>query len=638
MLQSIRDRTQGWIAGVIISLVILSFALWGIHSYLVGAVNTEVIAKVNGVEVTKRQLSATYDRMRRQAQANAQSGSMADNADVTMRHHALDSLINIQVLKQASTDQDFKVSTRQIDYYLESMPEFQVNGAFSLQRFQQLIAGSLYTTGDFLDLISTSLLIDQPRLGIILSSFSLPDEVKNSIALVNQERDVDYMSLPRDYFLKQNIQVSDDEVNAYYKEHQDTFKTPAQVSIDYIELSRKDLINSFNPSDDVLRNFYNENVNTYTLPMQWDLQKILIPLADNATPDQITEAEKKAQDIKDKVAKGADLSSFSLQYPVLDGTSSGWTELTLLPNDLQKPVMGLTKAGDVSDPIRTSKGIMLVKAVAIKQPQPQSFDQVKDKVKDSLARQQAEEKFADIKEKLANTTYEHPDSLAPAAKELNLPIKSSDLFTQQKGGADEITSSQKVRDAAFSPDVLTSQNNSDVIQVSPDVSIVMRVKSNNPASVMPLEAVHKLIADTILDKKSEEKAVALADEIKKKLQSGTSPEQIAQQYGFTWDNAGYIGRYSTKVDSAILFSAFRLPRMANDKTVYDTVKIPTCFAIVAMKGVRDGKSDLSKDQYEAFAEQVQNNYGALEYKLYQQSLTQKAKIVSYIDTPNPDNQ
>ena len=60
------------------------------------------------------------------------------------------------------------VSDRQIDNYLQSMPEFQVNGQFSVDRFQEILSSTLLSTSEFLELIRTSLLIDQPKLGIIL--------------------------------------------------------------------------------------------------------------------------------------------------------------------------------------------------------------------------------------------------------------------------------------------------------------------------------------------------------------------------------------------------------------------------------------------------------------------------------------
>jgi peptidyl-prolyl cis-trans isomerase D len=634
MLQSIRDKTQGWIAGVIISLVILSFALWGIHSYMVGAANTDVIAKVNGVEISKRQLSAAYERLRRQVQTNMGSGSLPDNMETELKRRALDALITVQVLKQGAMDEDYKISPRQVDNYLESMPEFQVNGQFSTSRFQQLISTTMYTPVDFLNLIETTLLVDQPRLGIILSSVALPNEIDNSIALINQERDIQYLELPLDYFSKQNLPVTDADITAYYQQHQDQFKTPELVSADYIELSMKDLMANVNPTDDILTSFYNDNVNTYTLPAQYNLNKILIPIPDSPTDAQLTDAQNKARDVLEKLSKDSDFAALAQQYPAPDSnpTTPTWVTVLQLPLELQKPVAGLTKEGQNTDPIRVSNGYVIVKAIGIKPPQIQPFDQVKDKVKDGLVKQQAAEKFVELKDKLANITYEHPDSLDPAAKELGLSIQTTPSFSADKGVSGDISDNKKVRDAAFSDDVLHSQNNSDVIQLSPDAVVVIRDKTHEPASLQPISAVHQQVTDALQKKIAEDKTMALANDIVKKLKSGAPADQVAQQYNLVWDKVGYIGRYSTKIDSSILFSAFRLPKPETDKGASIAIaKLPNGYAVVTVNGVHDGSADDNKEQYDVFDEQMQNSLGMLEYKLYQNSLKAKMKIVNYAD-------
>ena len=61
---------------------------------------------------------------------------------------------------------------------------------------------------------------------------------------------------------------------------------------------------------------------------------------------------------------------------------------------------------------------------------------MKDKVKETYVHQHAEEKFAELREQLADFTYEHPDSLQFASKTLNLPIQTSELFTKEKSGND----------------------------------------------------------------------------------------------------------------------------------------------------------------------------------------------------------
>src|SRR3990167_7273489 len=282
MLQTIREHTQGWIAGVIISLIILSFALWGIHSYFIGGGSSNIVAEVNGVEITREQLTVAYERLRRQIQAQYGSNNPITSKDeAILKDRALRALIDIEVLKQASTEEGFRISDRQIDNYLKGMPEFQIDGLFSIERFREILSSTLLTTSEFLDLIKTSLLIDQPKLGVLFTSFALPYEVAYTISLVNEERNIQYLNIPLQYFLLQPIKISSEKIKAYYDKNQNDFMTPELVNVEYVELSMKDVATNIDPTDVILKNFYNENINSYTQATAWKLADIEIPV----TPD-----------------------------------------------------------------------------------------------------------------------------------------------------------------------------------------------------------------------------------------------------------------------------------------------------------------------------------------------------------------
>jgi peptidyl-prolyl cis-trans isomerase D len=642
MLQSIRDRTQGWIAGVIISLVILSFALWGIHSYIVGMAENQPVAKVNGAEITKKDFSTAYERLRRQAQAKLGTPTLSDKIDAEIKQLTLTTLINTQVLAQASTAEDYEVTPTQIYTYLKNMPEFQVGGTFSGARFQQLLATSLFTQDEFLDYVKKTLLVDQPKLGILMSSFALPNEIDNTIALVNQQRDMDYINLLQSDFLKQNtITVSDAEVSDFYKQHPELFKTPEQVSIEYVELSMKDLMASIHPTDEVLTKFYNDNVHSYTLPKQWKLAKILLPLSATATEQEVADTEKKATQMLMDVTKGTDFMTLVHQYPEDKKTVDkplDWVTLNQMPAEIQKSVAALTNVGEVSEPIRTKDGLLIVKVVDFKDAAAQPFAQVKNQIQEMVTRQLAEEKFAELRDKLSNIAYESPDSLQPVATGTNLPIQSTPLFSRDKDAGDPVSKDKKVRDVAFTDDVLNSKNNSDVVQLNPDTVIVLRDKEHLLSTALPLSAVQGQISDHLKSMKADKQIADLAADIQKKLQAGTlTPDQVTQQYHFNWTALGFIGRDSTKVDAALVNSVFQLPRPQNGKVGYASVKTPTGYAVVAVKTVRDGTLAANdKDQYKKFTDQVQNGDAVLEYNLYATSLIQKAKITSYLNAA-PDS-
>ena len=345
----------------------------------------------------------------------------------------------------------------------------------------------------------------------------------------------------------------------------------------------------------------------------------------NATQEQVTAAQNQAEAVVKSIKSGGDFAKIIQPYK-LDLTGQDWMTLNQVPSELQKSVAAMTKSNQVSAPIRTDKGFVIVKVMDIKEPGVQPFEAAKDKVKETYIRQHAEEQYAGLRDQLADVTYEHPDSLSLASKVLNLPIQTSESFAKDKPGKD-ISQYKKVRDVAFSNDVLNLQNNSDVIQLNPETVIVLRVKSHVVSTLLPLNTISQQIEDKLKAQGAESRAAKFADDLKTKLQSGVDPQQLASTNKFVWNSAGYISRYSTKIDTAILNTAFSLPNPSTvqNKVVYGVARLPNGYAIVALKSVKAG-AIADKKQYSVFAEQMQNSEGLLEYELYRRSQINKANV------------
>jgi peptidyl-prolyl cis-trans isomerase D len=359
--------------------------------------------------------------------------------------------------------------------------------------------------------------------------------------------------------------------------------------------------------------------------MQWKFTLIVIPVAANASLDDIKQVQKKAETVVSELKNNGNPEKIAQEYSV-HVRHLGWVTLNQVPPELQKAVAQLNHPDQMSALFKSAEGFAIVKANAIQGPQIQAFDAVKNKVKEAYIRQHAEEKMGILRDQLADLTYEHPESLQAASKALDLPIQSSELFSKEKPGKD-IAQYKKVREAAFSNDVLNLQNNSDVIQLSPETMVVLRVKSHVASALLPLSNVSQQIAAKLKAVDAEAQLMKFAENLKSKLTSGIDPQQLAASSKLKWNSLGLIGRYSTKVDSAILDLAFRLPHpeKQTNKVVYGFTRIPNGYAVVALKSVKEGVIT-DKKQYAVFAEQIQNSEGMLEYELYKQSQTSRAKI------------
>ncbi|MBS0358642.1 MAG: peptidyl-prolyl cis-trans isomerase, partial [Proteobacteria bacterium] len=249
-----------------------------------------------------------------------------------------------------------------------------------------------------------------------------------------------------------------------------------------------------------------------------------------------------------------------------------------------------------------------------------------------ISQKEAQQKFADMNEQLANLTFSNPDSLQPAAKALKLTIKQTGFFAENSKQNDKqsMTANPKVIAAAFNPDVLGRKNNSDVIPVSPTDVVVLRIKEHIPAGTRSLNEVRSSIVKRLTEKQAVAMAQLAGEKILKALQSGATQQSIAKEYGLQWQSASQVTRNDMKINSAVVAAAFAAG-VPHDKHVKPLKGVPLPqgdYAIVQVSAVYPGSvKNLKSSEATTFRQQLQSTDGVQEYALYVQGLLQNAKIV-----------
>jgi peptidyl-prolyl cis-trans isomerase D len=262
MLQNIRDKSKSWLSVTIIAVIILSFALWGIQRLFMGsASNNAPVAKVFGSKVTEQQLSMEYDRLRRQAELNKQYFTNTDLAG-QLKKQALQNLVTSAAMNQAAAKAGYSMDNVLIGGIIGTMPMFQESGHFSQARFIQIASSMGYTPQDFFQIIQENLINQQVESGIVGTSFILPNELAQAKDFLHQERQFNYMVIPASAFMS-SVKVSENQLKSYYQTHQDEFKLPEQVSVQYVELSQSALEKNLNPNILQLKQFYNDNIDRF---------------------------------------------------------------------------------------------------------------------------------------------------------------------------------------------------------------------------------------------------------------------------------------------------------------------------------------------------------------------------------------
>jgi peptidyl-prolyl cis-trans isomerase D len=317
MLQSIRDRTQGWLTKTVIGLLVVLFALWGIRGYL-ALKNENVLAKVAGQILSQQEFDSAYQRLYKRAQSRFGPEALAnEEVKKQLRKQTVEQWTLIQLLDHDAYHENYRVSQSMIDSSLLNMPIFQLDGRFSSTQFYNVLNAMGYTERNFLADLKKTLFIEQVQQGITKTAFYLPADFKETIARIQQKRDFAYLTIPRSRFLIKLSAISTAQALDYYRRNRVQFVQPEKVSIEYIQLSMDTIKNakSFEEKREQLANLNDTHPNA----LDTVAKKLGLPLLVSAAFDR--------EGGKDLLTSDPKIIATAFSQSVLQGNNSSIIDL-----------------------------------------------------------------------------------------------------------------------------------------------------------------------------------------------------------------------------------------------------------------------------------------------------------------------
>ena len=623
MLQNIRDNSQGWIAKTIIGVIVALMALTGFDAIFQATTHSQDAAKVNGDTISQNELSQAVDMQRRQLMQQLGKDFDASLLDEKMlREAALKGLIERKLLLQGAKDAKFSFSEAALDQVILQTPEFQVDGKFSPERFDQVIRQLGYGRLQFRDMLAQEMLIGQLRAGLAGSGFVTDSQVEAFARLEKQTRDFASLTFKAD---PAAVKVTDEEIKAHYDEHAKEFMSPDQVVIDYIELKKAAFFDQVKVDDEALQALYQKEI--ANLAEQRHAAHILIEVNDKLDDAQ---AKARIEEIKQRLDKGEDFAKLAKEFSQDPGSAATGGDLGYAGQGVYDPAFeealyALNK-GQVSAPVRTDFGWHLIKLLDVQAPEVPTFASLKDKLTRELKTQQVEQRFVEATKQLEDAAFEASD-LAQPASDLKLTVHTSAPFGRE--GGEGVAANRAVVTAAFSPEVLDEGANSSAIELDPETIIVLRAKEHLKPAQLPLENVAAAIRTQMTKERASAAAKAHADELIAGLREGkTALDQPVD--GQAWKVVEAATRGQESIDPAVLQALFRMPKpAAKDKPTFTTVTLRDgSLVLVRLNGVNEAAAptDEEKAQYRRF---LASRVGQQDFAAYRKQLETQADIKKY---------
>ena len=621
MLQSIRDKAQGWIAYVIVGLISIPFALWGIHEYTGGG-SEPAVAKVGDAEITRRALDINLNNYRTRL-AQQFGGRVPDIfTDEVLRAQVLESLINEELLNQKTAELHIRAGDQMVSDEISSIEAFQRNGQFDTEAYKQALSMSGRSSVAFEEQIRASLGSEILRTAVSATEPVTDAEIDTLLKLRNQKRVASWVTV--EAASVQDIpEVTDAEIEEYYNQNREQFPKPEQVRLEYVELNLDSIADTVSIDDAEVRAFYDdaEKQKQFISEEQRGIRHILVKVDDNRSDE---DARKEAERILAELTAGADFAELAIASSGDTGSAARGGDLGLVKRGIMvKPFEDAAFAlekDQISEPVRSRFGYHIIQVTAIEGGELQPFEEVREQIARELKRQEAETLFADKYDQLGNLAYATPDSLKPAAEALGLELRQSDWVPKTDGIGQ--LSNPKIISTVFAPDALERRFNSDIIELSVDDYIVARVIDYEPRSIKPLEEVSSVIRGTLEADKRSNIVADKAGELLDRIKGGASVEAVAEEAGFSVEKEREIGRNEEGVPAAVRQKVFSMSRPAGESVSWESVELASgSYAVIGLHAVRDADlAAIGQEERDSVRQEIATSRGRTTFDSYLEKL------------------
>lgn len=619
MLEAIRERQQSWIAKLILALITVPFALWGVDSYLRQAGSSVAVAKVNGESITVQQFAKSLQELRDNMKEKTDPNFL-DNPEV--RNSVLEKIINSRLVADEVKRGGYFISDEQLTKIIIAMPEFQKDGRFSQETYDQILTANGLTPSRFEAMMRNDLMTQQVRNGIAGLAFVPHAVTEHSMRVQNQLREISYITFRPDDYLAQ-AKVEPAQLKSYYDKHPDQFRVPEQVKLDFVVFSANNLIASMQVSDDEAKQFYTENASKFQGDEQRRASHILITFGSTKDDAAKAAAKKKAMEVLAEVKKTPDkFDVLAKKYSQDPGSAANGGDLGMFKRGAMVKAFEDTvfsmAPGSISDPVETEFGYHIIKLTEIKGAS-QPLEEAKPSIRAELMYQKALKKFAEAAENFSNLVYEQSASLEPAAQASQVQVQKSDWLSRDDI-AKFFKNNEKIASAVFSDDVRKDKRNSEAIEIAPNTLASARVTDYRPASMKPFDDVKADIEAKLKLEEAGKLAAQHGEKVLAELKAGANAEDKGWTTPVLADRRNAQGLTDGVLKRGFRMDVSKLPAFAGESGKDGG------YVLIRVSTVEDGTKDKDAEGKKGLNAEYMNALGAEYLTAYMKSLRAKAKI------------
>jgi peptidyl-prolyl cis-trans isomerase D len=367
-----------------------------------------------------------------------------------------------------------------------------------------------------------------------------PEELVEQYRYQNEKVRLDYAFIkPED--LESKIVLDEGAIRAAYEKNKTRYSVPEKRVVQYGLVDLAKLRQNVQISDDDLKMKYQQDIQMYQVPNRVHAEHILF-MTVGKTDAEVDEIKKKAEDVLKQARKGAKFDELAKKYSEDPGSKDkggdlGWLVQGQTVPEFEKVAFSLAP-GAISDLVKTQYGFHIIKVLEKETAHTKSFDEVKDSIRGPLVNNKAEDAENKIADEIASAVRKSSKTpLADLARDYHLelaetrPITASDPLLELGNSSEVKEAIFRLREGEVSQPIRTDRG-----------YVVLSLKQILPAHQGTLEEVRdKVIADL-----KQEKSLALArskaEELSKRAKAGENFDAAAKGLGLDPKTSDEISR------------------------------------------------------------------------------------------------
>ena len=283
---------------ILLVFIIPSFIFVGVEGYKRFG-DGDAVAKVDGKAITQQEWdNAQREQAERFRQRAAAQGQPFDNKWIEspqFKWSVLQNLITRRVLLATLSRENLSVPEQVVLQQIRQIPGLiGPDGKLNEARYKEILAARGLNPDMHFAMISQNLALQQIAAPVEYSALEPETVVKRVWNLFEQERTVERRVFDASAYRGQ-VNVTDDDLTAFYKAHEAEFTVPEHADIELVVLDMPTVANSVKISDADLQSYYAQNRERFSIPEERRAEHILITVPKNASEAEKEKARKKAE-------------------------------------------------------------------------------------------------------------------------------------------------------------------------------------------------------------------------------------------------------------------------------------------------------------------------------------------------------